>query len=34
MILAEWEGVHPYPHGANDAQSDDPFLSQVRIHAL
>jgi len=29
MILAEWRGVHPYPHGSNDAADNDPFLSQV-----
>ena len=31
MILAEWEGVHPYPHGASSASDDDPFLAQVYI---
>jgi len=29
MILAEWEGVHRYPHGANSSSNDDPFLNQV-----
>jgi len=29
MILAEWEGVHPYPHGANNDSGDDPFLNKV-----
>ena len=31
MILAEWESVHPYPHGASSASDDDPFLAQVYI---
>ena len=29
MILAEWEGVHPYPHGTSNASDDDPFLAKV-----
>lgn len=34
MILAEWRGVHPYPHGASDAADNDPFLSQVSVYSL
>jgi len=35
MILAEWDDVHPYPHGASNVSDDDPFLAKVQcIYAL
>ena len=34
MILAEWEGVHPYPHGASNSSDDDLFLAQVYINFM
>ena len=34
MILAEWEEVHPYPHGSSSASDDDPFLVQVHYYRI
>ena len=39
MLLVEWEGVHPYPHGDVTFSTSDngtlAFLSQVRgLHAI
>ena len=31
MILAEWKGVHPYPHGGSSASDDDPYLAKVHV---
>jgi len=31
MILAEWEGVHSYSHGASNTDNDVPFLAKVSL---
>ena len=31
MLVAQWEGVHPHPHGADDHEGiDDDYLDKVR----
>ena len=31
VLVAQWEGVHPHPHGADDHEGiDDDYLSLVR----
>lgn len=33
MLVAKWEGVHPFPHGRSLAQDrQDPYLEKVSIY--
>ena len=31
MLVAQWENVHPFPHGAPDADVSDELLSKVSV---
>ena len=30
MLVAQWENVHPFPHGSPDADVNDDSLSKVK----
>ena len=35
LLVAQWDGVHPYPHGADDHMGiDEEYLSRVSILTL
>lgn len=32
LLVAQWDGIHPYPHGADDHEGvDEEYLRRVRL---